>query len=252
MNYNPYAAPQAGPPPMMGVPQGGPPQGGAQPWDIGEILSLAFEGFKRSWGVIIGAILVDAILSAIPGQISNVLVQSGVVDAGSAPAIILQLVLTIVGVVIGAFFATGMIKIGTTIARGGQPNFGDLFSGGNRMFAILATQILMGLAILLGLLLLIVPGIIVSLGLVFSTYFVADAGMGPIDAMKASWAAMNGSKGKFFLFGIVSLFVVLLGMIACCIGVFAAAGVLAIAQAMIYVRISGRGTTAGGFDPNAG
>jgi len=252
VNYNPYAAPQAGPPPMMGAPMGGPPQGGAQPWDIGEILSLAWEGFKRCWGVLIGAIFVDALLAGIPGQISGGLVGAGVVDAGSAPAIILQTVLTLVGLAVGAFLATGLIRIFTTVARGGQPNFGDLFSGGSRMFSILGAQFLMGIAILLGLILLVVPGIILAIGLSFSSYFVADAGMGPIDALKASWAATTGSKGKLFLFGIVGFFIVLLGMLACCIGVFASAAVYSLAQAMIYVRLSGRGTTVGGFDPSGG
>ncbi len=237
---------------MMGVPPGGPPQGGAQPWDIGEILSLAFEGFKRTWGVLIGAFFVDAILAGIPGQIPQILTQTGAVDPGSAAASILALVLGLVGLAIGAFMASGLLKIYITAARGGQPNFGDLFSGGSKMFSILAVQILMGFAILLGLLLLIVPGIILALGLSYATYFVADADMGPIDALKASWAATTGSKGKLFLFGIVAFFIAMLGLVACCVGVFAAVAITALAQAMIYVRISGRGQTSGGFDPSAG
>jgi hypothetical protein len=237
---------------MMGVPPGGAPQGSAQPWDIGEILSLAFEGFKRTWGVLIGAFVVDAILTQIPGGISNGIVASGAIDQGSAAQVIIQLVLTLVGLAVGAFMASGLLKIYITAARGGQPNFGDLFSGGSKMFSILAVQILMGLAILLGLILLVVPGIILALGLSYSTYFVADADMGPIDAMKASWAATTGSKAKLFLFGFVAFFIAMGGVLACCVGVFPAVAITALAQAMIYVRISGRGQTSGGFDPSAG
>ncbi|MEO7110708.1 MAG: hypothetical protein ABI183_09740 [Polyangiaceae bacterium] len=250
MNYNPYAAPQAGPPPMMGAPPGGPPQGGAQPWDVGEILSSAFDGFKRTWGVLIGTIVIYAVIAMIPGLILGGLQGAGVIDQDSAQ--IANGIVQLIGLIIGAFFQTGLIRVFVTAARGGQPNIGDLFSGGGKMFHILATQILMGLAILLGFILLIVPGIILALGLAYSNYFVADANLGPIDAMKASWAATNGSKGKLFLFGFVAIFIMIGGIIACCIGVLPAAALLALAQAMIYVRISGRGTTSGGFDPNAG
>jgi hypothetical protein len=110
----------------------------------------------------------------------------------------------------------------------------------------------MYLAIAIGFLLLIIPGIIVALGLSYATYFVADAGLGPIEALKASWAATNGSKGKLFLFGIVAFFIALAGVIACCIGIIPAVTLTMLAQAMIYVRLSGRGTTSGGFDPYAG
>jgi hypothetical protein len=249
VNYNPYAAPQAGPP-MMGAPPGGPPQGGAQPWDVGEILSSAFEGFKRTWGVLIGTIVIYGVIAMIPGLILGGLQGAGVIDQDSAQ--VANGVVQLIGLIIGAFFQTGLIRVFVAAARGGQPNIGDLFSGGGKMFHILATQFLMGFAILLGFICFIIPGFILELGLAYSNYFVADANLGPIEAMKASWAATNGSKGKLFLFGFVAFFIFIGGMIACCIGILPAAAIVALAQAMIYVRISGRGNTSGGFDPNAG
>jgi hypothetical protein len=235
---------------MMGAPPGGPPQGGAQPWDVGEILSSAFEGFKRTWGVLIGTILIYGTIAAIPGMILGGLQGAGVIDQDSAQ--VASGIVQLIGFVIAAFFQTGLIRVFVAAARGGQPNIGDLFSGGGKILYILATQILMFIAIMLGFICLIIPGFILSFGLAFSNYFVADADLGPIEAMKASWAAMNGSKGKLFLFGFVAFFIYVGGMIACCIGIIPAAAIVALAQAMIYVRISGRGNTSGGFDPSAG
>lgn len=250
MNYNPYAAPQAAPPPMMGAP---PPGGGAaQPWDVGEVVSLAFDQFKRTWGVLIGAFIVDAIVAGLPGQIPQVIAQSGAMDPTDPAFLAINGVCTLIGLALGAFMASGLIKIYVTAARGGEPAFGDLFSGGSKTLKILATQFLMGFAILIGFLLLIVPGIILALGLAFSTYYVADADMGPIDAMKASWEATNGSKGKLFLLGIVGFLIVLVGIIACCIGAIPAAAIVTLANAIVFIRISGRGATPSGFDPNAG
>ena len=86
-------------------------------------------------------------------------------------------------------------------------------------------------------------------GLCLAQFFVADADMGPIDAMKASWAATNGHKGKLFLLGLLSIPVMLVGMVACCVGIFATASIVMVAFAIVFVRLSGRGTTSSGYDP---
>lgn len=250
MNYNPYAAPQAGPP--MGAPQGGPPQGGAQPWEVGEIVSLAWQGFQRSWGLLVAVVFVAGLLAGIPGQIGGGIVATGAVDPGSGPAYAIQGVSTLIGVIVGAFLLGGQIKIFTTVARGGQPTFGDLFSGGNRMLPLLAAQFLQLLIFAVTIWFLIVPAVLIGIGLSLTSYFIADAGLGPIEAMKASWNATKGSWLNIFLFFLLSILIGLLGVLACCVGVFASTAVISLAQAMIYVRLSGRGTTSGGFDPYAG
>ncbi|HEX7666379.1 MAG TPA: hypothetical protein VF407_17755, partial [Polyangiaceae bacterium] len=247
MNYNPYAAPQAAPGPMMGgAPP--PPQGGAQPWEPGEVFSLAWDGFKRNWGVLVGVVFVQMLITQIPSAIANGIVQSGAVDPGSAAASGISGACSLIGAFLGAFLAAGVIKVFLTAARGGVPNFGDMFGGGNKLLPILGTQILMGLAIVVGFILLIVPGIILSLGLCLSTYYVADADYGPIDAMKASWAATNGSKGKLFLLGLIGFLVMIVGVLACCVGALASIAVYTLAMGIVFVRLSGRGTTPSGFD----
>ncbi|MGH7327666.1 MAG: hypothetical protein ACREJX_04890, partial [Polyangiaceae bacterium] len=247
MNYNPYAAPQAAPP-MMGAPP--PQQGGAQPWDIGEVISLAFDQFKRCWGVLVGAFIVYVIIAAIPGGIVGGLQGAGVIDADSAP--IANGVIQILSLFMSAFFQTGLIRLALSAARGQEPNFGDLFSGGGRFLAMLGGLLLIYIAFFFSLLLLVIPAFIVMPGLALTTYFIADSNMGPISAMQASWNAMNGSKMKLFLFGLVAFLIAIVGLIACCIGIIPAGIVLQIAMAIIYVRLSGRGTTPSGFDPNAG
>lgn len=87
---------------MMGAPPGGPPQGGAQPWDVGEILSTAFEGFKRTWGVLIGTVVIYGVIAAIPGIILGGLQGAGVIDQDSAQ--VANGVVQLIGLLIGAFF----------------------------------------------------------------------------------------------------------------------------------------------------
>lgn len=84
----------------------------------------------------------------------------------------------------------------------------------------LAGQILVGLAVLVGLVLLIVPGIIAALGFLFSSYLIVDKGRGPIEAMKESWRITKGNRWKLFLLvlaiagiNIVGFFLLVVGLL---------------------------------------
>jgi uncharacterized membrane protein len=58
----------------------------------------------------------------------------------------------------------------------------------------------MVLAIIIGFILLVVPGIIVAFGLSQTFFILADdKEIGAVDALKASWEMMKGNKVKFFV-----------------------------------------------------
>jgi uncharacterized membrane protein len=92
--------------------------------------------------------------------------------------------------------------------------------------------------------LLIVPGVILALGWSLAPFYVVDAGMGPIEAMKASWSATRGQKGEIFVLGIASVGLTLLGVLMCCVGVLATSPILYVAFAIAFIRMSGLGVVA--------
>lgn len=69
-----------------------------------------------------------------------------------------------------------------------------------------------------GLILLLIPGIMIFLRSLFMPYFIVDKNMGPIEAIKASWALTKGKYGQ--LFGLFAILFVC-GLIPV-IGVYAA------------------------------
>jgi uncharacterized membrane protein len=75
--------------------------------------------------------------------------------------------------------------------------------------------------------------------------------MGPLEAMRASWAATTGHKGNLFLMGLAFLGITLGGLLACCIGIIPAVPLCYIATAVIFTRLSGRGV-AMAADPRLG
>jgi hypothetical protein len=235
------------------MPPGAPHAGGApQPWDIGETFGLAWEGFKRCWGVLVGSYFLSAIIGGVPGQAPAILVATHTVDQGSTEYWTVYSICTVLGLMIQSFFQPGLIRIWLAVARGQAPEFGAMFGGGSKFLPVFATLLLTILAIMIGYVFLVVPGVIIGLGLMFSQFYVVDADMGPIEGMKASWQATNGHKGKLFLFSLVGGIVIFLGLLACCVGIYATLPIFWIALSIVYVRLSGRGTTSSGYDMGGG
>ena len=238
MNYNPYAPPQANPPPP-----GGPTAyaGGPQPWEIGEVLSAAFEGLKANWVVMVFANLTAVIIAQVAQMLPRLPTLFGVFRANSAVDFMLQGVGMLIGVVIQSFFQVGLIRIFLGVARGQQPQFEELFRGGDRFVPMVIATLILVFGILFGFALLIVPGVILGLGLCLTSYFVVDQGLGPVEALQASWQATTGYKAKLFIFGMVAFVIAFGAVLLCCLPILAVMPMLGLAMTIVYLRITGRG-----------
>jgi hypothetical protein len=143
--------------------------------------------------------------------------------------------------VVSCFFQAGLIKIWLDAARGQTPSFGAMFTGGDRFLPLLGGLFLMYFIAGLGFILLIVPGVILLLGLSLTPYYIIDAKMGPIAALQASWAATKGQKGDLFVLGLAAVGMMIVGLMACVLGIFVTAPICFVAFVVAYTRISGNG-----------
>jgi uncharacterized membrane protein len=202
-------------------------------------VTLAWNRFLRAWvPLVLGSIIYFVIIEVI-SQGPLIAVKVALPDSPALGALV-QLAGTLVTTTLGAFFMVGIIRITLEAARGQVPNLGTLFSGGDRFLPMLGLHFLLAIIVTVGFVLLIVPGVIAMLGLGFSYFFVADAEMGPIEAMRASWDATNGQKGKLFVLALLSFGIVLLGAMACGIGMLPASCIVYIAWTIVYTRLTGR------------
>jgi hypothetical protein len=238
MNYqnNPYAPPQAAP--LAAQPVS--PFAGPQPWSVGEIFSIAWERFKQNWAVLVFTYLLTLVITQAIGAVPNVIAATGAVDD---QMVILGMTggVTLFNFVVSCFFYSGLTRIWLEAARGQTPSFGTMFTGGDRFFAFLIAYFLLSLVAGVGFLLLVVPGVILLLGLGLAPFYVVDAKMGPIAALQASWAATKGQKGDLFVALLASMGVIIVGLLACGVGMFVAAPICYVAYAVAYTRISGNG-----------
>jgi len=144
-----------------------------------------------------------------------------------------QLFNLLVGNIIFAGFYFSLVKM----VRGDKVKFGELFSGFKFYLPLVLAYILCLIAILIGLVLLIVPGIILSLGLSMYLYLIMDRGEGAVSSLKKSWAMMKGYKGKMFVFSLLMVGVNILGALALLVGLFVSLPVSFCAFASFYNRM---------------
>lgn len=98
----------------------------------------------------------------------------------------------------------------------------------------------LGLSLLLlvilgiGFVLLIIPGIILSIMFQFAPYLVIDKGLGPIEALKESARLTKGYKWKLLRFNICYIGVLIVGAICLVVGLLAAMPIMLLATAHVY------------------
>ena len=109
---------------------------------------------------------------------------------------------------LGSLLLGGPLAFGYTayfinLSRGEHKEVGQLFDGFKRFAECLVAQLVMGIIIVVGVLLLIVPGIIAGIAL-SQTYRIMkdDPTIGAIDALSKSHEMMKGHRMEYFILGL--------------------------------------------------
>ncbi len=99
--------------------------------------------------------------------------------------------------------------------------------------------ILTSVAVVVGFILLVVPGIILLVMTCFVLYLVIDREMGPIEAFKESIRLTKGNRRSLFLLGLAILGINIVGFCLLLVGLLVSIPVSGLAAARAYRRLSG-------------
>lgn len=245
-------------------------------WRVGEALEFGWRAVKGAPWVVM-ALAVAVILAAIPdmigGGVQQVLSMSG--DTRQiAVGIGVRGLTLILGLALNAWFALGKSRLKLDICRRGSPPFALIFSGGAFWSSLGATFLINVLstfalsicaapalllfflwkhqdaaivAAVIGTLAFCVPVLIAYSKVQFFPFLIVEQRLGAIASIRESWRMTTGHTGGLVVFWIVNLLMMIaaaiVGLLACLIGAVvtipATAGVCAIAQTFIYLRIRG-------------
>jgi hypothetical protein len=98
-------------------------------------------------------------------------------------------------------------------------------------------NVVVGVIIGLGIVMLVVPGIIFACRLAFVPYLVIDEEMDVMDALRASWDMTRGYGWQIFFMGFLAFFIVIAGLIALFVGVFISVMWISASFAAMYYSV---------------
>ena len=181
----------------------GQPGGAAlpRPMGVGEILSTAFQLYQRHWRTLwaIAAVVVVpfTLLQYLLGhtvRVTGVANSNGVVVATSSWRVgIAGLVTALAGLLMFLVLTGAITRAVAAEAAGEDPGVEDSYRFGfHRFWSVLLVSVLVGLAVVGGLILFIIPGIWIGIRLSVSIQALVVEGRRPTEAMGRSWALVGG------------------------------------------------------------
>lgn len=199
---------------------------------VGACVRYGWETFKKRPLLIIGAFVIAFLISGI---------SSSLLDPGEgAPVTLSTVLMGLASAIIGIFVEIGLTTFSLR-AHDSVETVGlkDLWNPKPFLYYF-AGQIVVGFAVIVGLILLVVPGIIVALACMFSSYLIIDKGRGPIEALKESFAMTKGHKWQLLLLVLAIIGLNILGLIALVVGLLVTIPVSMLAVVHAYRTLSAR------------
>ena len=213
-------------------------------FSVGAAVSYGWNRFKANavqWVLIMLVIVVISV--TVDFAFGGLDYASDDADADASLAV----TFTLAGV--GSALATAVINslLQAAVLRGSldetfgrKASFESVLRLGNIVDVVLA-GLLTTVLTLIGLLLFVLPGIVFAFVSWFTLMFVLDKQQSPVTAVMSSVTLVSASIGPCLLLALASIGIVILGFLACGVGVLAALPVVSIASAYAYRALQGEG-----------
>ena len=150
-----------------------------------------------------------------------------------------RLLANLLSTLLGAFTAAALFYVTLASVRGKTVEFAESIRvAWPRFLWLFVLQLLVGITVIGGLILFIVPGLYFAVRLCMAGYFFMDKDLGVVEAYKASWAATKGNAGK--VWGLVGVSFLMILPVITIIGVVATIYLLFMYQAstaLLYLHL---------------
>jgi hypothetical protein len=189
-------------------------------------------GWKVLWVYFVELLVVGIVYSVLSGPVS---VFQWQVDKFAWFLVPLAMFAIAYGVFVAGPIGYGAKWVFLKAVRGERVEIRDIFVVFQKNYwnAVIA-NIVVGVIVGLGIVMLIVPGIIFSVRLAFVPYLVVDREMDVMDALRVSWDMTRGHGWPIFFMGLLAIPVVIAGLLCLAVGVIISVMWITAAFAVIY------------------
>lgn len=157
-----------------------------------EACIVAWQRFRERPFFLIGVFVLTTVISIVASYIAR--------EVGSGAV---SVILAVLDVVVQVLMSMGITLILLRVYDQTDTSYADLFEPMHLFWKYTLMSILVFAAVLVGLVLFIIPGIIVAIALLFAAYLVIDRQLGPIAAIQESLRITNGHRWNLFIFIII-------------------------------------------------
>lgn len=175
-------------------------------FSIQAVINQGIHLYQKHWKkAVIGQLLV-VVLGFVAGMafVSPVII-AGI--AGKSFGAIQIAIFSVIGILLLCaifYFMFGYARLMYKLANGENPSVREIFRGPRTQFwNYFWGKLVASVGILIGFVLLIVPGVILLIGLSLFTFILFDKNLKAIDALKESWRLTKGHRMSIFLFGLI-------------------------------------------------
>ncbi|MFZ3032381.1 MAG: DUF975 family protein [Candidatus Moraniibacteriota bacterium] len=201
----------------------------------GEAIKAGWEKFKAHmfflW-MVLGVLVVSQIIF-------------GFLEEATKEMGFFSVIVSLTTALLGMFMSLGFIRLYLDLIDGGtEGRLSTIFSPNQLFWSYVGASILFGLAVGIGFLLFIVPGIYFAVKYQFYGELIVDKKMNALQALKKSGEITDGVKWQLFGFGLALLGVNILGALALGIGLFVTIPLSSVAYFIVYRKLSVRLNTA--------
>lgn len=198
-------------------------------FSVGDVLKFSFEEWKKNWLLWFGITLFAVIIPMIPqALLMNV----------SEDAILPQVGLHTIRVLLTILVHMGILTVALKAAKQQVFSFSDFFSKFHLFPSYLLGKVLFLLGMIIGLFLLIVPGVIFALKFNLWPFFVLDRDAAGLDSLKESNKTVDGVKWDIFMFWIAAILLNIFGFLLLGVGFLITWPVTLIAWSKIYLKLT--------------
>ena len=193
-------------------------------------------GWRQLWKYFIALFVIGLI-----GCIIGIPTQMNEWAQGAAAAGILGFLAFFYGILVAGPVQYGVTFAFLKAARGDKLEIKDMFAAFKNYWNAVLASLFVGVIIVIGLVLLIVPGIIFACKLAFTPYLVVDRKMAVMEAIEESWRMTGGHAWKVFFIGLLAIPICIAGLLCFIVGIIISIMLVGLAFASLYHAVSSAG-----------
>ena len=196
-------------------------------WQIGQVLKTAMEkqvGFKWSY---MAPFIIYLIITSVIAVLQDATVGTGEGVAASLTQVIVNILVYPLGI--------GLGLLGIRRAAGKDTPLSTLWEPYSQFIPLVVMLVLMGLLIVGGFFLLVLPGIYLAVAYSFAPYLMIEKNMGVWEALETSRKAITTCWWRYFGLLLIAVLLFIVGTIPLLIGLVWVLPIMAIAIGEVFV-----------------